>query len=145
MGVELLFLNEPYINSNVYKEALSIDLPYTNTDADAIIDGIKVYLKRVADRQIRTVFEQAEKELMDIRKRTKDGVLTARLKGKQIGRPGGRTYTTQKFKNVRDTILKKSKSFGGTYTDIDLAELCKIDIKTLYKYKKMLKNEIEGQ
>ena len=35
--------------------------------------------------QIKIAFDQAEKEVMDLRQRTKEGIETARLAGKQIG------------------------------------------------------------
>lgn len=40
-------------------------------------------------KQIRIAFEQAEKEVMDLRQRTREGIETAKLNGKQIGQALG--------------------------------------------------------
>jgi len=39
----------------------------------------------LAKEQIRIAFEQSEKEVADLHQRTREGIETARLKGKQIG------------------------------------------------------------
>ena len=43
----------------------------------------------LAKEQIKICFEQAEKEVKDLRRRTIEGIETARLNGKQIGRAAG--------------------------------------------------------
>ena len=40
--------------------------------------------------------EQAEKEVMDLHQRTSEGMKTAKLNGKQIGRIAGKKYTLKK-------------------------------------------------
>lgn len=55
------------------------------TDEDEIFKGLNNYFRKLAERQIRIAFEQAEKEVHDLHQRTKEGIETARLNGKQIG------------------------------------------------------------
>lgn len=58
----------------------------TNTNVDIILEGINKYLLLLAKEQIRIAFEQAEKEVLDLHQRTSEGIKTAKLNGKQIGR-----------------------------------------------------------
>ena len=43
----------------------------------------------LAKEQIKLAFEQSEKEVADLHQRTREGLLTARLNGKQVGRKKG--------------------------------------------------------
>ena len=45
-----------------------------------------LYLMALAKEQIKLAFEQSEKEVADLHQRTREGLLTARLNGKQVGR-----------------------------------------------------------
>ena len=60
---------------------------------DLILDGINKYLLRLAEDQIRLAFAQSEKEVQDLRQRTREGIETARISGKQIGGITGRKFT----------------------------------------------------
>lgn len=76
-GVELEFLKEPYINTKVYEEQLKINNSIQVEDKnlnETILKGVREYLKRIAAQQIRIAFEQAEKEVLDLRERTKEGL-----------------------------------------------------------------------
>lgn len=61
----------------------------TGEDEDLIFIGINNYFKRLAEKQIRIAFEQAQKEVDDLHQRTREGIETARLNGKQIGQKRG--------------------------------------------------------
>lgn len=58
----------------------------TGTNVDFILKGINEYLMALAKEQIKLAFEQSEKEVADLHQRTREGLLTARLNGKQVGR-----------------------------------------------------------
>ena len=92
-GVELVFLKEHYIDTVTYKNALQGKIELTGTDIDLILDGINKYLLRLAEDQIRLAFAQSEKEVQDLRQRTREGIETARISGKQIGGITGRKFT----------------------------------------------------
>lgn len=49
------------------------------------IKGVEQYLIKLAEKQIKIAFDQAQKEVDDLRQRTIEGLETARLSGKQLG------------------------------------------------------------
>ena len=114
-GVNLVFINELYINTDVYKATRDALVPMTNTDVDLILAGVNQYLMKLAEKQVELAFQQAQKERDDLSERTKQGLQTAKLNGKQLGRAKG-------------TVIK----------------LLGIDKNTYYKYKKELKSQIAG-
>ena len=138
-GIELVFLKEPHINTATYKKALSNNIEMTGTKTDIILKAINEYLMELAKEQIIIAFEQSEKEVTDLHQRTKEGIETARLKGKQIGQKRGATLTTKKGIKAKAGIKKYSKDFDGTLSDIDCMQLLRISHNTYYKYKKELK------
>lgn len=137
MNINLVFLKEPHINTDTYKKVMQIDL--LNDKVDYILEGVNKYLLALAEEQIRLAFEQAEKEVTDLRKRTVEGIVTAKLNGKQIGRQKGVKVETKKSKEVKPLIQKYSKDFNGTLNDNDVIKLIGIAHNTYYKYKKELK------
>lgn len=96
LGIDLVFLKEQHINTDTYKKALESNIQMTGTNVDFILEGINKYLLSLAKEQIRIAFEQAEKEVLDLHQRTSEGIKTAKLNGKQIGRIKGNKYTTKK-------------------------------------------------
>lgn len=139
-GVNLVFINEPYINTDVYKATRDALVPMTNTDVDLILAGVNQYLMKLAEKQVELAFEQAQKERDDLSERTRQGLQTAKLNGKQLGRAKGTVVVTKKSDESKKKILKYSKAFGGDLSDKDLIKLLGIDKNTYYKYKKELKN-----
>lgn len=140
-GVELVFLKEPHINTSTYKKALSNNIKLTGTKTDIILKAINEYLMELAKEQIILAFEQSEKEVSDLHQRTREGMETARLKGKQIGRKRGTRIITKKSISAKEGILKYSKDFEGSLTDLDCITLLRLSRNTYYKYKRELKNE----
>lgn len=143
-GVNLVFINEPYINTDVYKATRDALVPMTNTDVDLILAGVNQYLMKLAEKQVELAFEQAQKERDDLSERTKQGLQTAKLNGKQLGRAKGTVVVTKKSDESKKKILKYSKAFGGDLSDKDLIKLLGIDKNTYYKYKKELKSKMAG-
>lgn len=137
-GIELVFLKEPHINTETYKGTLSNDIAMTGDDVDIILKAIKEYLMKLAEKQIRIAFEQSEKEVKDLQQRTKEGMETARLQGKQIGIEKGTKLVTKKSIKAKEEILKYSKDFNGTLSDIDVMKITGISRNSYYKYKKEL-------
>ena len=138
-GINLVFLKEPHINTDTYKKALQSNITMTGTNVDFLLEGINKYLIALAQEQIRLAFEQSEKEVQDLHQRTKEGIETARLNGKQIGQKQGTKLTTKKSVKAKEQILKHSKDFSGTLTDTDCMKLIGLARNTFYKYKKELK------
>ena len=143
-GVNLVFINEPYINTEVYRATRDSLVPMTGTDVDLILAGVNQYLMKLAEKQVELAFEQAQKERDDLSERTRQGLQTAKLNGKQLGRAKGTVVVTKKSDESKKKILKYSKAFGGDLSDKDLIKLLGIDKNTYYKYKKELKRQMAG-
>jgi len=140
-GVKLVFLKEPHINTDTYKQALESNVKLTGGSVDYILEGVNKYLMALAKEQIRLAFEQSEKEVSDLHTRTKEGLETARLNGKQIGQLPGAKLTTKKSITAKEVILKHSKDFNGTLADADVMTLTGLARNTYYKYKRELREE----
>lgn len=140
-GIELVFLKEAYINTATYKKSLENAVPMTGTNVDFILEGFNKYLMSLAKEQITLAFAQAEKEVEDLHQRTKEGIETARLNGKQIGGVEGKKLTTKKSITAKEAIRKYSKDFNGTLEDAEVIKLASISRNSYYKYKRELKNE----
>ena len=141
-GVKLIFLKEHYIDTDVYAENLKDKIELQGTDEDEIFKGLNNYFRKLAERQIRIAFEQAQKEVDDLHVRTSEGMREAKRKGKQIGQVAGATLNVKKKEPIKAEIKAKSKDFEGTYTDKDLMKVLGIARNTYYKYKKELAEEL---
>lgn len=142
-GIELVFIKEPHINTLTYKKALSNNIPLTGTKTDIILNSVNQYLMELAREQIQLAFEQAQKEVDDLHQRTKEGIQTARLAGKQIGQRAGAKLTTKKSIKAKADIVKYSRDFGGTLSDKDVIKLLGISRNSYYRYKRELYAEQE--
>lgn len=112
------------------------------TDEDEIFKGLNNYFRKLAERQIRIAFEQAEKEVQDLHQRTKEGIETARLNGKQIGQKPGNKLKVKKEAPAKEKILKYSKDFHGSLADPECIQIVGVSRNTFYKYKKELKEAL---
>lgn len=144
-GIELVFLKEQHINTATYKKALTNNIEMTGTNVDFILEGINKYLLALAKEQIKLAFMQSEKEVSDLHQRTKEGIETARLNGKQIGQKKGTKFKTKKSVEAKEQILKYSKDFQGSLTDIEAMKLIGLARNTYYKYKKELIQTLENE
>lgn len=150
--INLIFLKEPHINSEVYQKALSnqihISLGTGNEATDKfikeIINALNQYTIDLAKEQIRIVFAQAQKEVDDLHKRTAEGLITARLNGKQIGMRKGAQLNVKKAAPAKEIILKYSNSFHGSLPDQECIKLAGVSRNTYYKYKRELRMQLVG-
>ena len=148
-NVRIEFLKEPHINTDVYKKALDnqikLQIKTGNEATDKLMEGIikalNEYTLALAKEQIKTAFDQAEKELDNIHKNTKDGIETARANGKQIGIEKGRKLTTKKSIEAKALIMKYSKDYNGQLNDKECMKLIGIAKNTFYKYRRELMEE----
>ena len=146
-GVNLCFLKEPHINTDTYKQALRRQVDTTPKTGSAatdrfvsgIMDALNRYTADLAAEQIRLAFAQAQKEVDDLHQRTREGIMTARLNGKQIGQTPGRRLHIKKADTAKALIQKHSRDFGGTLSDADCIKLIGIARNTYYKYKRELR------
>ena len=128
------------INTDVYKENLKNKIALSGTDEDEIFIGLNNYFRKLAERQIRIAFEQSEKEVTDLRQRTKEGIREARRLSpeKQFGQKQGAHLNVKKKQPAKNAIKKYSKYFDGTLNDSDVIKLVGLSRNTFYKYKKEL-------
>ena len=138
-GIQLIFLKEHYIDTAVYAENMRDKIELQGTDEDEIFKGLNSYFRKLAAKQIRIAFEQAEKEVQDLRQRTREGIETARLNGKQIGQRPGNKLKIKKEDPAKEKILEYSKDFNGQLSDPECIKLVGVCRNTYYKYKKELK------
>ncbi len=141
LGVELVFLKEPQINTQTYKTALQNAVPMTGTTVDYILEGVNKYLLELAREQIKLAFDVAEKEVLDLHQRTREGIETARINGKQIGLATGTRLTTKKSLSAKEIIRTHSVTFGGSLNDAECQKLAGVSRNTFYKYKAEIKQE----
>lgn len=147
-GVNLVFLNEPHINTDAYRAAAAEYIQMTGNEiADEYIAATNKVLKILAKKQIIIAFEQAEKERNDIAERVKQGKAVTKMK--RLADPENPAYQynkgekleTKKARSAKEVILKHSKDFGGTLTDKECWMLAGISRNSYYKYKSELKAE----
>ena len=147
LGVHLIFLNEPLINTSVFDSTrnnlLNVNIETGNTAVDDFFKGniqlINNFMMALAEEQIKAAFEQSEKEVTDLHSRISQGMREAKKNGTHIGLPKGTTLTTKKSLDCKAIIQKHSKDFGGTLDDPDAIKLCGCSRNSYYKYKKEIK------
>ena len=147
-GVNLVFLKEPHINTEVYREKTRRQVEkITGTGSaatdkliNAVIEALQEYTIDLAREQVRLAFLQSEKEVKDLQQRTREGLQTARLNGKHPGVKKGQRLETAKSKAAKKEILKLSRDFDGTNKDEEVRAIIGIARNTYYKYKAELKS-----
>lgn len=147
-GINLVFLNEPYCDTDCYKKAAAASVPATGNEiADIYIEATNKVLMILAGQQVAIAFEQAEKERLDICMRVKDGMRAAKLAAaeqgikKRYGLRQGTKLVTRKSVAAKEVIQKHSKDFNGTLKDSDVIKLAGISRNTYYSYKAQLREE----
>lgn len=136
-------LEEAHINTDTYKQALDNEIQLTGNEiADEYIKATNRVLMILAKQQIKLAFEQSQKEVDDLHNRTSEGIKTAKIAGKQIGRAAGSTVTTKKSVEAKAVILKYSRDFNDHLNDVEVMQMIrKIARNSYYKYKRELQAE----
>ncbi len=140
LGVNLIFMHEPSINTETYRQSLR-EIGMTGTDADLILEGVNKFLRKLATNQIIQAFEQAEKEARDIKNRVIEGLDASENKG---GRPkieNGDRIETSKAKEAKAYILKHCKRYGGELNDSQCMKCAEISRPTFYRYIKEIEED----
>lgn len=141
-GVNLVFLKEPYINTDILNTRMQTSETMDFKNGTHVMNDVDTFVKSVlvsmVKDQIVIAFNQAEKEVMDLRQRTSEGLKTAKKNGKQIGSVKGVKKNTKRGQEIKEIIKEYSDDFGGQMKDKDIMEWKKIGRNTYYKYKKEL-------
>lgn len=148
-GVELVFLKERHIDTQAYKEAMSgiVSTQITSGDTatdelvNAIMQAVNKFMLAKVEADIFKAFEQSEKEVTDLHERTREGIETARLNGKQIGQVKGAKLTTKKSLEAKKMIKKHNIHFGGSLNNEETYRLIGISRNSFYKYMRELQEE----
>ena len=149
LGIELEFIKEPHINSEVYRQAsqrqINIDTSAMDTDTahllNTVIEGLNDYLLAVAEKQIRLAFERAQAERELLSKRTSEGLKQAKLMGSKVGRQKGEKLETRKKKRAVKIIRQHYKLLGGELTATQCFLLCQVTKSTFYRYINEMREE----
>ncbi len=146
MGVNLIFLRQPHVNTDAFRTAQNNTLEMTGIkEADFFLEATNKLLLMLAENAIKLAFEQSELEIKQLHTRTMQGIETARKAGKQIGQKPGAKLVTKKSIPAKALILKHSKDFGGSLNDSECAAVAKIARSTFYRYKKQIIAELDKQ
>lgn len=151
-GVNLVFLKEPHINTDVYREKTRRQVERItgtgNTATDklnnTVMDALQEYAIDLAREQVRLAFEQSEKEVRDLQQRTREGLQTARLSGKHPGVKKGQKFETSKSKAAKKKIIELSRDFEGSNTDDEVRAIIGVARGTYYKYKREIREAREA-
>ena len=147
-GINLIFLNEPLINTSIFDSTknnlLKVSVKTGNAAVDNYFQGnitlINNLLMSLAEEQIKSAFIQSEKEVTDLHSRISQGMRESKKNGKQIGLTKGTILITEKSVKCKEIIKKHATDFGGTLSDNEVMTLCEISRNSYYKYKRELKN-----
>ena len=150
-GVELVFLNEHYIDTAVFKAAMDKRIASISETGDkatdkfinTIIAALEDYQKDLAVKQIELAFSQSQKEVDDLRKRTKQGMAAKGAAEKISAARTGQTYETVKSLQIKAAILKELKMFGGPLNHSQFSKQHDISRMTLYRYLETLGKDLE--
>lgn len=138
-GVNLVFIKEHHIDTTTYDSAIQQSIGATGNDiADIYIEATNKVIQLLARKQIIQAFKQSEKEVEDLHQRTREGIETARLNGKQIGQKPGNKLHIKKEAPAKEKIIRYSRDFEGKLSDIECMKLIGISRNTYYKYKREL-------
>lgn len=149
LGIELEFIKEPHINSEVYRQAsqrqINVDTSAMDDDTahllNTVIEGLNDYLLAVAEKQIRLAFERAQAERELLSKRTSEGLKQAKLMGSKVGRQKGEKLETRKKKRSIKIIRQHYKLLGGELTATQCFLLCQVTKSTFYRYINEMREE----
>lgn len=143
-GVKLIFLHQPYMNTELYTSVYN-DMVSRTSDSDKNI--IAESLFRLIEEQITRILEQSWDELQQRRGHMRESYEQARQEAKQEGPEKGKKYESRKSFMVKELIRKYNQNFDGSMNDVQTMEQIRNDMGTLsrntyYKYKKELANEM---
>lgn len=152
-GIKLVFLKEPYVNTDSYTDAMNgtVNMNINSGDSatddliSSIMAALNQFMLRKVEKDIQKAFELAQKEVDYLHERTREGIETARLNGKQIGLQKGTKLVTRKSIEAKKLIQKHNKAFGGTLTNEETWKLIGITKTSFYKYKSELLAEQEQE
>lgn len=149
-GVELVFLSEHHIDTASYRQAQNKAIATVSTDNEkldkcinGILDCLNEFINSKVQDDIVKAFEQAQKEVDDLHKRTSDGMKASGAAEKISKARKGNIFTTAKELNTRISMLECLKEFGGQQTIARFAKDRGLSRVTVYKYRDNINADLE--
>ena len=139
-GVNLIFINQPFMNSEIFTSACRMMADQaTEPELQVFTDGMYGLLKS----QISILLDQSWQDLQDHRDQMKASYKKAKEREKESGRPVGKRYESRKSFMVKELIRRYNQQFDGSMNDIQTMEQIRNEMGTIsrntyYKYKKEL-------
>lgn len=141
-GVSLVFLHEMAINTEAYNNGIAnFNINTDDKKVNLTMNFVRDLVKMIATEQIEKAFEQAEKEGRDIKSRVVEGLNASEKKGGRPAPKDGERIETNKAKEAKAFILKKSKRYNGTLNDTDTMKLAGISRPSFYKYLREIEDD----
>lgn len=149
-GVELVFLKERHCDTKLLRdrasEWIAIEASTVRKSVDAFLGELNGAINRlllaIARENIRLAFEQSQKEVDDLRERTREGLRMAKVEGKQVGGVKGARYNVKKKGPAKERIKKLSNRYGGPLTAEETWRVCGISRGTYYSYCREIDSEL---
>ena len=141
LGIDLIFIKEPIINTDVFNSTknnlLRVTVQTGNQAVDEYFKGnvdlINNLLMSLAEEQIKSAFEQSQKEVDDLHMRISEGLRERRRSGKTFGMKKGTKIITSKQMRCEEKIKKYCKDFDGCLNDGEVLKLCECSRNSFYK------------
>lgn len=142
-GIKLVFLKEPYINTDVFSD--QIQRATVNTGKEYLDQGLRIILMGVAEEQIKIAFSIAQIEIEQKKERQKGGIKARKERNAQLRveypdtykahteyRPMGREKEDKlhikKADPIKDLIREYSRDFNGHNTDAEVLAILRTKI-----------------
>ena len=139
-GVKLIFINQPYMNTDIYTTAYEDMLAHSSVSGgNAFYDGLQYLL----EAQIKRILEKSWEDLQQQRGQMRKSFEQSKEAEKQENQAGGKRYESRKSFMVKELIKKYNQNYDGSMNDVQTMDQIRNDMGTIsrntyYKYKKEL-------
>ena len=142
-GVRLIFINQPYMDTDVYMSACKDMMGDSSLSENR---AIKKGLHQLLASQISRILEKSREDLQDHRSMMKKSHDETGAEEKPVTQVKGKKYESRKSLMVKELIRQYNQNFDGSMNDIQTMEQIRNDMGTIsrntyYKYKKELAGE----
>ncbi len=125
LGADIIVINQPVLNSEIYKMAIK------ENNEEPVAKAVTMIL----EIQIRIMLQESISRDIQKRESIKNGIKT---KGGHKGQKKGATFVTKKEKASKLFIIENLTDFGGTMTNDEIMKELHLARNTYYKYKREL-------
>lgn len=139
-GVNLIFINQPYMNTEVYMSVYKEMISRSSELEHPVIEESLLQLLKV---QIAKTLEKNWEDLQMQRSHMKESYQHAKEEERRNGAGRGKRYESRKSFMVKELIKKYNQNYDGLMNDVQTMEQIRSDMGTIsrntyYKYKKEL-------